>query len=61
MPPVYFVYLANFYLVGSAMLLKIPLGVESEYSCFKRQLGIFFEREECVFYFDRICVLKKLN
>ena len=43
------------------MLLKIPLGVESEYSCFKRQLGIFFGRGERVFYFDRRYVLKKLN
>ena len=61
MPHVYFVYLANLYLVGSTMLLKIALGVESEYSCFKRQLGVFFGRGDCVFYFDRRCVLKKLN
>ena len=45
MPPVYFVYLANLYLVGSMMLLKIPLGVESEYSVSRDNLEYFLKEK----------------
>lgn len=59
MPPVYFVYLANLYLVGGMTLLKISFGVESEYPVLKDNLEYFIKVENVCFTLERTSVLKK--
>ena len=59
MPPVYFVYLANLYLVGGMTLEDLIWG-GVRILCFKRQFGIPYESGECVFYFrEKKCTEEK--